>query len=183
MSFSVHPRTRGEDFYGDFGDPFDPRFTPAHAGKTVESLSRCDGPAVHPRTRGEDWDIRASATAPPGSPPHTRGRHSFKMDLRRAGRFTPAHAGKTYGGVDRLSAPAVHPRTRGEDIPRTVGKLYIVGSPPHTRGRPTTGKVDPRMARFTPAHAGKTFNSRSSSAIRSVHPRTRGEDARPRRVG
>ena len=112
-----------------------------------------------------------------GSPPHTRGRFgqltAFFFNLR----FTPAYAGKI---VDRDKAgqdDRVHPRIRGEDLRREVGRQVREGSPPHTRGRSISGSPAPWSVRFTPAYAGKMIEEARTTGHSEVHPRIRGEDA------
>ena len=54
------------------------------------------------------------------------------------------------------------------------------GSSPLTRGKRGFGDLAGRVARLIPAHAGKTTRSVASRASRAAHPRSRGENPRPR---
>ena len=127
--------------------------------------------------RGEDLVTAIAALVGYGSPPHARGRHVGILRRARAGRITPACAGKTMGLGGGLVPPWDHPRMRGEDCRRAGEKRALQGSPPHARGR--LGRARPRMGTLgiTPACAGKT--STTTRAVFSVgdHPRMRGEDA------
>ena len=72
---------------------------------------------------------------------------------------------------------SVHPRTRGDDFPRTPDGLSSSGSPPHARGRRSRRCSLGSLLRFTPARAGTTSSAGFSSRQFPVHPRTRGDDA------
>ena len=112
-------------------------------------------------------------------------------------RITPACAGKT--DVSRVGGQKNwdHPRMRGEDFWLILTDFFIVGSPPHARGRPTLRDIDIFSTGITPACAGKTRTSpypqpfgngspphaRGRPAERifsgkdtADHPRMRGED-------
>ncbi len=177
------------------------RFTPARAGKTAPRSTAAVTMSVHPRTRGEDggpycrpsWYrgspphargrplVAAQSKLKNGSPPHARGRLRLPAGNDGEIRFTPARAGKTRRRGSGRGSPAVHPRTRGEDVvphgltddgerftPARAGKTVRLlpsqrspfGSPPHARGR-----------------RGRGDRERERSP---VHPRTRGEDSRRR---
>ncbi len=69
-----------------------------------------------------------------------------------------------------------HPRTRGENPTGAPIGISVAGSPPHTRGKPAQGGSPVMPSRLTPAHAGKTQYSYSSTTPFKAHPRTRGEN-------
>ena len=91
----VHPRSRGEygiqhrDFRTTQGSPpltrgillflfallIELRFTPAHAGNTIEYGIETIIEEVHPRSRGEYLIALVRIRMPEGSPPLTRGIH------------------------------------------------------------------------------------------------------------
>ena len=152
------------------------RITPACAGKTerrnIDDLVQGD----HPRMRGEDAPRWLSTDLRDGSPPHARGRHedSTVDPIRR--RITPACAGKTGGSTLAVNSAADHPRMRGEDRALASPIVYLVGSPPHARGRPRPSMRCTPAAGITPACAGKTRRGRGSSGHFPDHPRMRGED-------
>ena len=77
----------------------------------------------------------------------------------------------------RSLRPGVHPRIRGEDMLRHLNGRGFIGSPPHTRGRYAPPSQRPRLHRFTPAYAGKIYNSLPPLTAYVVHPRIRGEDS------
>ena len=71
--------------------------TPAHAGKSIETIYIGDAEQDHPRPCGEKilnaWD----AITHGGSPPPMRGKARRIAANARAVRITPAHAGKSTG--------------------------------------------------------------------------------------
>ena len=153
----VHPRSRGE--YADtrsvsnfcpgsppltrgipyivFNTTYNPRFTPAHAGNTMGTFGYIAMFKVHPRSRGEYFFFIIYKLQAPGSPPLTRGIHSYPSLFFAAKRFTPAHAGNT--------------------MVWSVVKNGYRGSPPLTRGIPNNKWQVIQCRRFTPAHAGNTL--------------------------
>ncbi len=139
------------------------------------SESGMDPTAVHPRTRGEHRPKAARIGSTHGSSPHTRG--TLQAGHVRPGRqrFIPAHAGNTASRSAERDLRAVHPRTRGEHLPRSDAVRCGHGSSPHTRGTLLGIKYIVYYARFIPAHAGNTNQAQPSSSTSSVHPRTRGE--------
>ena len=132
-----------------------PGITPAHAGKRSRSLIHSPGREDHPRTRGEKFLIFTKRGRKMGSPPHTRGKVRALRDVLCVHGITPAHAGKS-GAVD-VGAMQMrdHPRTRGEKLSSTSRYTALLGSPPHTRGKAYRSTALCRVARITPAHAGK----------------------------
>ena len=133
-------------------------------------------PTVHPRVRGEHatacfWGLPAA-----GSSPRARGTPSRcgpKEDRHRfipacAGntfavrteedrhRFIPACAGNTPAGRKVAAYATVHPRVRGEHIPKHIAERKAAGSSPRARGTPSP----PSLLPPSPS---------------PVHPRVRGE--------
>ena len=132
------------------------RLIPSHAGKTVGGTDTTLENPAHPRSRGEnrfsppDWPLVS------GSSPLTRGKHQ-DLGYRCDGlRLIPAHAGKTSTRRTRTSAPAAHPRSRGENRVLKPGGYMLAGSSPLTRGKPREVLKIEVAARLIPAHAGKT---------------------------
>ena len=153
------------------------RFTPAYAGKIDWRRQDHRADEVHPRIRGEDFFVVSASGICVGSPPHTRGR---LPDPERRGLlqgFTPAYAGKIAFGADHILTFRVHPRIRGEDPDSVDGVNCMMGSPPHTRGRFLRVSALRRLARFTPAYAGKILLMIFRCPPLWVHPRIRGEDS------
>ena len=91
-------------------------------------------------------------------------------------RITPACAGKTWRARSADVRETDHPRMRGEDPVESELLAFVMGSPPHARGR--RGPVGPFRAcsRITPACAGKTVARMSTRRESRDHPRMRGED-------
>ena len=160
----VHVRGRGQG-----------RFIPAHAGNTPLSRSTLWGVPVHPRARGEH-PLTVSRSRPRvGSSPRTRGTRQFPVFGFGQFRFIPAHAGNTLSYQHERPEQPVHPRARGEHTPDPARINATHGSSPRTRGTPLPSKQHDVVLRFIPAHAGNTRTGRTTSAIRPVHPRARGE--------
>ena len=154
------------------------RITPAHAGKTLLSLSALMRDADHPRACGENRYKCYEDKVPIGSPPRMRGKHSIDSAVLKLLRITPAHAGKTL--LRRINAlvKADHPRACGENMQCRRGRLTRRGSPPRMRGKRGWVMRRTRALRITPAHAGKT--SRVLGVLREQpdHPRACGENAK-----
>ena len=111
---------------------------------------------AHPRSRGEN-SLKLECDAPlSGSSPLTRGKH------RRS--------------LGRSRTPVAHPRSRGENG-RPVHEAHgRPGSSPLTRGKRFRVHGRRRGHRLIPAHAGKTWCLTARSALKTAHPRSRGEN-------
>jgi len=110
------------------------RFIPAYAGNTTPRSRSGRMWSVHPRIRGEHAERRCSGSCHSGSSPHTRGTRSRSRFRVRHRRFIPAYAGNTSPFRADVIKPPVHPRIRGEHMPRRSLGRPIRGSSPHTRG-------------------------------------------------
>ena len=110
-----------------------------------------------------------------GSPPLTRGIHSYMAGICYRVRFTPAHAGNTNHPAQWFTRLWVHPRSRGEYVIPARLAIRMIGSPPLTRGIHQEEKKDENGQRFTPAHAGNTHSKGILPVHYKVHPRSRGE--------
>ena len=172
------------------------RFIPAHAGNTHPPPVSPVRASVHPRARGEHMSIGLYWQLVGGSSPRTRGTPDSQDQMHSCLRFIPAHAGNTPSRAhtrhpyarfipahagntterrDRRRWLTVHPRARGEHVPRCRVHEDRAGSSPRTRG---TQGVDARVGggcRFIPAHAGNTAGMSPRIFRVSVHPRARGE--------
>ena len=133
------------------------RFTPAHAGNTLNHLIHLMTSEVHPRSRGEYYRLTFSDSDYQGSPPLTRGILGRGMWNRFSARFTPAHAGNTTALNIICHTSGVHPRSRGEYNYLLNHLTDYLGSPPLTRGIQRAFQPCSCRHRFTPAHAGNTF--------------------------
>ena len=132
---AAHPRSRGENsgaalaFFGSGGsspltrgklelrvmEPVPAGLIPAHAGKTWGCAGRDARRAAHPRSRGENCPLMGPDPLTTGSSPLTRGKRQIGLAHQLLQRLIPAHAGKTAVPWGRASAPAAHPRSRGEN--------------------------------------------------------------------
>ena len=77
------------------------------------------------------------------------------------------------------SRRAVHPRMRGEHIASCAVAAHFVGSSPHARGTPQIDVPHAGVSWFIPACAGNTACPALVPWRAPVHPRMRGEHARP----
>ena len=115
-----------------------------------------------------------------GSSPLSRGIRPSEHSIGLRRRIIPALAGNTV--EDRLprTAPADHPRSRGEYAGREAVDVTWTGSSPLSRGIPSPRAPLPRRRRIIPALAGNTTSHLSSTPTRTDHPRSRGEYAAAR---
>ncbi len=151
------------------------RITPACAGNTWLDFFGPPETGDHPRVRGEHPESNFPNSASRGSPPRARGTHTGRGAPARVRRITPACAGNTTRMTPIRISSADHPRVRGEHASdrQTTPSLY--GSPPRARGT-RGGKRPLRLSRrITPACAGNTARSGSSTWATADHPRVRGE--------
>ena len=174
MGSPPHMRGKGADVTHR---PANPGITPAHAGKSLFSVSMGLLFRDHPRTCGEKVALAPSWVPFVGSPPHMRGK--ARVDGRRlhSRGITPAHAGKSAALLWLFLSLGDHPRTCGEKLPASPGAPLPAGSPPHMRGKaPVTSSMAAERG-ITPAHAGKRYAVRSAFVLPWDHPRTCGEKA------
>ena len=136
---AAHPRSRGENEAGDEkGSIFDGsspltrgkrraghargrlgRLIPAHAGKTLPIEASAAFTEAHPRSRGENKIAPRNTPSNLGSSPLTRGKQGASPNPVLNLGLIPAHAGKTLHGTLTALTPSAHPRSRGENTPRT----------------------------------------------------------------
>ena len=128
------PLTRGKRLSGVCPSLY-PGLIPAHAGKTAGAVQpRRDG-AAHPRSRGENAPMPTVVSWPYGSSPLTRGKRRLTRSELTHARLIPAHAGKTSPTRRGPGQRTAHPRSRGENVARLVGREWRRGSSPLTRGK------------------------------------------------
>ena len=152
------------------------RITPAHAGKTFGITKITGLESDHPRACGENASNAINSAVGFGSPPRMRGKPSHLLFSSRSRRITPAHAGKTGGSVRSCLSISDHPRACGENFFIKRLTFFPGGSPPRMRGKPNSARAVSLCVRITPAHAGKTSNKSSSSAVvAGSPPRMRGK--------
>ena len=152
------------------------RITPAHAGKTSQVHRWHSRRPDHPRTCGENIKKEDLMRQVDGSPPHMRGKLAEPHWPFWSAYITPAHAGKTLRSSfpDRMSTD--HPRTCGENFLMVISPIWLIGSPPHMRGKQPISCLAHAWHRITPAHAGKTELLKSQPIADADHPRTCGEN-------
>ena len=68
-----------------------------------------------------------------------------------------------------------HPRLRGEHAIASIGSCILLGSPPPTRGTPSSCAIASSLVRITPAYAGNTDSIQPIFLPLRDHPRLRGE--------
>ena len=196
----AHPRSRGENqprlgaFSSETGsspltrgkraDPVGrkrcPGLIPAHAGKTKRPPETPTKKGAHPRSRGENPGGHEYRHTWQGSSPLTRGKRCrASCPFARSG-LIPAHAGKTLQRSPRHDHQRAHPRSRGENTRRPRRSARAAGSSPLTRGKPPVVTESKDGHRLIPAHAGKTHDVRGEQNQLGAHPRSRGENPRPR---
>ena len=115
-----------------------------------------------------------------GSSPLTRGKLLCLRCTRREPRLIPAHAGKTWLRGTLLVRARAHPRSRGENGFFAFVGAWRVGSSPLTRGKLASPSFQATLIGLIPAHAGKTSIRWSVRPPVRAHPRSRGENSRPR---
>ncbi len=112
----------------------------------------------------------------PGSSPLTRGKPDDRDIPGLPAWLIPAHAGKTVAPAPPTPSQQAHPRSRGENIPRSFRAPSRAGSSPLTRGKPYCLLLVRVRVGLIPAHAGKTRVMVAWSVMRAAHPRSRGEN-------
>ena len=130
---------------------------------------------VHPRIRGERCGSPCRRSSGHGSSPHTRGTLGEVAAQLAHGRFIPAYAGNAKARLKSRKPCSVHPRIRGERIPRVSLIHKTIGSSPHTRGTLSLAIDEEVKVRFIPAYAGNAPVSAAARLPATVHPRIRGE--------
>ena len=109
------------------------------------------------------------------SPPLTRGILTYIHHIFLTNGITPAHAGNTLILILLKSRIRDHPRSRGEYCKAFRKIADNDGSPPLTRGIQYQNAHLFHINGITPAHAGNTLHTITSSVSTWDHPRSRGE--------
>ena len=130
--------------------------TPACAGKSGLSAFAQFRTWDHPRMCGEKGFCIRCIVHMVGSPPHVRGKATLVLLSSPPFGITPACAGKRYVSSLYVSLKRDHPRMCGEKLPVPGKQGYILGSPPHVRGKGVVHVFVPEELRITPACAGKS---------------------------
>ena len=148
------PLTRGKEIFVPVANPHK-RITPAYAGKSAIQYFHFVIHGDHPRLRGEKRILSSANSRLQGSPPLTRGKASATCPAWEKFRITPAYAGKREQIGISDSEAQDHPRLRGEKSLQQRLKLFIPGSPPLTRGKVSSGRVEHRRCRDHPRLRGE----------------------------
>ena len=125
--------------------------------------------------RGERLRNTVNQILDDGSSPHARGTRAGAAEDQAIRWFIPACAGNAAPTSGKPMRKAVHPRMRGERMPRSLRKMISPGSSPHARGTRVVVCPHTEDLRFIPACAGNAGNARGSGSGLPVHPRMRGE--------
>ena len=112
-----------------------------------------------------------------GSPPRMRGKGGLTGGPCCGSRITPAYAGKSRGRRQIPESGQDHPRVCGEKASARALTAWMLGSPPHMRGKGSLGRGDHALRGITPAYAGKRPDGDRLPAERQDHPRVCGEKA------
>ena len=170
--------------------------TPACAGKTRAVISAPDATTFNPRVCGENSCRRNSTLPSTPQPPRVRGKleprplhaASFPQPPRVRGKqvgikahphmlpSTPACAGETPAKSIPWRPVSLNPRVCGENTINWDRVLNLAPQSPRVRGKPekfAKGLLDHAS---TPACAGKTTISCSSSSLPALNPRVCGEN-------
>ena len=110
------------------------RITPAYAGNTMAKCPLNQFQKDHPRLRGEYYNMEWQPVYGQGSPPPTRGIPIERPKATPEMGITPAYAGNTTQGYNKVCSVQDHPRLRGEYYTSLFIASIISGSPPPTRG-------------------------------------------------
>ena len=181
LPYGSSPLTRGKHHIPDC-DVMTLGLIPAHAGKT-KSPGGCQGCGwAHPHSCGENAKARGYRTMCMGSSPLARGKQAASRGCCVAARIIPAHARKTPSSSPPGVKARAHPRSRGENQATLYAPPDAQGSSPLTRGKRVRCRAEREPPGLIPAHAGKTRGYASLPGLSRAHPRSRGENIRPRLV-
>ncbi len=106
---------------------------------------------------GEKAIVAAPVASVAGSPPHGRGKAVQCGCGGEVIGITPAWAGKSVSADINHVLARDHPRMGGEKNPVADQRNWIVGSPPHGRGKVALRLPILTSPGITPAWAGKSF--------------------------
>ena len=113
LNLGSPPRMRGKGLHHR-ADRGGSGITPAYAGKSKRRALPALSPGDHPRMCGEKPALPPGVLAPPGSPPHVRGKVGAAGLNNLIDGITPACAGKSLSGHTSKSGMKDHPRMCGE---------------------------------------------------------------------
>ena len=117
-----------------------------------------------------------------GSSPLARGTLRRCRQANALLRLIPARAGNTLPTARLSFWRSAHPRSRGEHVVESHAVITGAGSSPLARGTPLTDAQLAAQIRLIPARAGNTSSRVRGYALRSAHPRSRGEHAKWQKI-
>ena len=168
------PRVRGTGIEC-FALYADPRFIPACAGNSGNTLGFDNVRAVHPRVCGEQSGTVWRSLSGIGSSPRVRGTDKIETRGPPARRFIPACAGNRVKRSYSRLMRTVHPRVCGEQAVGDIRRHSVTGSSPRERGTATSRAANFCGVRFIPACAGNRAGQAVRAGLLPVHPRVCGE--------
>ncbi len=124
-----------------------------------------------------------TATARPGSSPHTGERSELRGESAQRRGFIPTYGGTIWWPVGRVDCRWVHPHIRGNDAALIAPSFARLGSSPHTGERYGAAGVRNLSMGFIPTYGGTIGRRPGGARPMRVHPHIRGNDRRPRRLG
>ena len=144
-------------------------------GKCVVHVFVPEKFGITPAHAGEKQQSALGDFSGKGSPPHMRGKVAGTRHGVPTLRITPAHAGKSMAFGPVSIGGRDHPRVCGEKRAFSAAGGAWAGSPPHVWGK--GAEVCNKLVNvgITPAYAGKSAYSSSSSGVQWNHPRVCGE--------
>ena len=113
----AHPRSGGENVFGDKAVTGANGLIPARAGKTEMSSGDTGTLWAHPRAGGENTAYMRDGHPEMGSSPRGRGKPADRAGGLAVGGLIPARAGKTVPDWEHKALPGAHPRASGENPP------------------------------------------------------------------
>ena len=149
-------------------------YIPACAGETYLRQSERWCRTVHPRVCGGNEDPAPVHHPPRGTSPRVRGKHWLKPSLLQASRYIPACAGETEVRCLQTEPGWVHPRVCGGNRANVYLGLFVIGTSPRVRGKPSGNSGSASFVRYIPACAGETIRPCPRATMRRVHPRVCG---------
>src|SRR5690606_33904304 len=146
---------------------------PRARGPPVRLQTTCPAARFTPACAGTSRGRARQRDPPAGSPPRARGPHWRDRHGSVTVRFTPACAGTSSTSSATRGRKPVHPRVRGDLLPRRLVEPPMLGSPPRARGPHHPRRREPASGRFTPACAGTSALQTFARLGGRVHPRVR----------
>ena len=152
-------------------------FTPTGVGTIVKPSVEHVLIAVHPHGRGDNYVAGDTDPVDPGSPPRAWGQSAQARNESRHRRFTPTGVGTMRSGRRHARRTSVHPHGRGDNALLRRAARRLNGSPPRAWGQWRARRRDYALSRFTPTGVGTIGTLSLLTALITVHPHGRGDNA------